>query len=160
MKIAVYPGSFDPVTNGHLDIIERSARLFDHLIVAVARNPNKQALFGTEERMQMLREVTAHLVNVSVDSYEGLTINYAKSSGAGVLVRGLRAISDFENEFLMALMNRKLEPSIETIFMMTSNNYTFLSSSAVKEVVSMGGDATSLLPDSVLQRLKERFARN
>ncbi len=158
MKIAVYPGSFDPVTNGHLDVIERSARLFDRLIVAIASNPNKSALFSVEERLDMLREATSHLVNVSVDSFEGLTINYAKAKGAEVLVRGLRAISDFENEFLMALMNRKLDPSIETIFMMTSNKYTFLSSSAVKEVVSMGGDATSLLPESVLLRLRGKFA--
>ncbi|MBE3574045.1 MAG: pantetheine-phosphate adenylyltransferase [Firmicutes bacterium] len=158
MKIAVYPGSFDPVTNGHLDVIERAARLFDHLIIAVAQNQAKTPLFSVEERLDMLRACTRHLVNVSVDSYSSLTVEYARSKGAEVLVRGLRAVSDFENEFLMALMNRKMEPAIETVFMMTSNQYAFLSSSAVKEVASLGGQVEGLVPPVVAAALKQKFA--
>lgn len=158
MRIAVYPGSFDPITNGHLDVIERAACLFDRLVVAVARNAKKHPLFTIEERLEMLREVLQPFYNVVVDSFNGLTVNYAKSIGAQVIVRGLRAISDFENEFMMALTNKKLVPSIETVFLMTRAEYSFISSSAVKEVAFFGGCVRDLVPPAVERRLYEKFA--
>ncbi|WP_027363580.1 pantetheine-phosphate adenylyltransferase [Desulfotruncus alcoholivorax] len=157
MRIAVYPGSFDPVTNGHLDIIERAALLFDKLIVAVSRNPGKQPLFSVDERLDMLKEVTHSIDNVSVGAFNGLTVNYAKENNAQVIIRGLRAISDFENEFMMALTNKKLQTSVETVFLMTRAEFSFISSSAVKEVVSFGGCVRDLVPPLVQDRLREKF---
>ncbi|HHW13802.1 MAG TPA: pantetheine-phosphate adenylyltransferase [Firmicutes bacterium] len=159
MKRAVYPGSFDPVTNGHLDIIERAAVLFDEVIVAVARNRAKTALFTVQERLEMLREVTQRLVNVRVDAFEGLTVHYAREHGAQVIIRGLRVLSDFENEMMMALMNRNQEPTIDTVFLMTSKDNAFLSSSAVKELASLGGDVSALVPPEVVARLAARVQR-
>lgn len=159
MTTALYPGSFDPVTNGHLDIIERSSRLFDHVIVGVAVNPGKSPLFTPEERVEMLRQAAASLKNVEVDSFQGLTVNYAQARGATVVVRGLRVLSDFENEFMMALMNRKLDEKIETVFMMTSREYAFLSSSAVREVAALGGDYADLVPPGVAEKLGRKFGR-
>ncbi|MFZ5643330.1 MAG: pantetheine-phosphate adenylyltransferase [Bacillota bacterium] len=158
MRIGVYPGSFDPVTNGHLDVIERAANLFDEVIVSVSRNTAKQPLFTVKEREQMLREVLRPYYNVLVDSFEGLTVNFAKQNGAQAIIRGLRAISDFENEFMMALTNKKLVPSVETIFLMTKPDYSFISSSAVKEVVMFGGCVRGLVPSLVEERLIEKFA--
>ncbi|MGE5552386.1 MAG: pantetheine-phosphate adenylyltransferase [Betaproteobacteria bacterium] len=159
MKRAVYPGSFDPVTNGHLDIIERAAALFDEVIVAVARNRAKRALFTVEERVEMLREVTQCLVNVRVDAFDGLTVHYTKAQGAQVIIRGLRVLSDFENEMMMALMNRKQEPTVDTLFLMTSTDNAFLSSSAVKELASLGGDISALVPPEVARRLAIKVQR-
>ncbi|MBF7082363.1 pantetheine-phosphate adenylyltransferase [Desulfallas sp. Bu1-1] len=157
MRIAVYPGSFDPVTNGHLDIIERAAILFDRLIVAVSLNPGKQPLFSVEERMDMLKEVTQPFYNVIVDAFNGLTVNFAKKNEAQAIIRGLRAISDFENEFMMALTNKKLQTSVETVFLMTRAEYSFISSSAVKEVASFGGCVKDMVPPVVAERLREKF---
>jgi pantetheine-phosphate adenylyltransferase len=157
MKVAIYPGAFDPVTNGHLDVIERSARLFDRLIVAVAVNPDKTSLFSLEERVEMLSEVTGGWRNVEVDSFGGLLTEYARNRGAVALIRGLRAISDFEVEFQMALMNRRLEPSLETVFLMTSEQHSFVSSGLVKEVMSLGGDGSQFLPPTVERRLREKL---
>nr|MDA8440779.1 pantetheine-phosphate adenylyltransferase [Peptococcaceae bacterium] len=139
MRIAIYPGSFDPVTCGHLDILGRALGLFDKVIIAVAKESTKQSVFSVQERVVMLCEVTRDMPKVTVDAFEGLTINYAKRVGAEVVIRGLRAMSDFEFEFQMALMNKKLEPSIETVFLMTQSDFSFISSSAIKSVVSMGG---------------------
>jgi len=155
--LAICPGSFDPVTNGHLDIIERAAKVFGKVIIAVAPNPIKAALFTVEERIEMLREVCSKWPNVEVDSFTGLLVEYAKSRDADVIVKGLRAVSDFEFEFQMALMNRQQEPSIETIFMMTGAEYSYLSSSIVKEVASLGGSVEGLIPEAVLSRLVERI---
>jgi pantetheine-phosphate adenylyltransferase len=157
LRIAVYPGSFDPVTNGHLDIIERAAILFDRLIVAVSLNPGKQPLFSVEERMDMLKEVTQPFYNVIVDAFNGLTVNFAKKNEAQAIIRGLRAISDFENEFMMALTNKKLQTSVETVFLMTRAEYSFISSSAVKEVASFGGCVKDMVPPVVAERLREKF---
>ena len=157
MKRAIYPGNFDPVTNGHLDIIERAARVFDEVIVAVGTNMGKSPLFTTEERMEMLREPCRHLPNVSVDSFHALTVEYAASKGAGVVVRGLRALSDFDVEFEMALMNRRLDSSVETVFMMPNAEYTYLNSSIVKEVASFGGSVEGLVPKIVEEYLKRKF---
>ncbi|SHJ58067.1 pantetheine-phosphate adenylyltransferase [Desulfofundulus thermosubterraneus] len=157
MRIAVYPGSFDPITNGHLDVIERAACLFDQLVVAVSRNTSKKPLFTVSERLEMLREVLQPYYNVVVDSFDGLTVNYAKSLGAQAIIRGLRAISDFENEFMMALTNKKLVPSIDTLFLMTRAEYSFISSSAVKEVAYFGGCVRDLVPPVVEQKLREKF---
>lgn len=159
MKRAVYPGSFDPVTNGHLDIIERAAVLFDEVIVAVARNRAKTALFTVAERLEMLGAVTRQLVNVRVDAFEGLTVHYAREQGAQVIIRGLRVLSDFENEMMMALMNRNQEPTIDTVFLMTSKDNAFLSSSAVKELATLGGDVSALVPPEVVERLAARVQR-
>lgn len=156
MKRAVYPGSFDPVTNGHLDIIERAAELFDEVIVVVARNRAKKALFTVDERVEMLQAVTRHLPNVRTDAFCGLTVRYAKEQGAHVIIRGLRVLSDFENEMMMALMNRNQEPSVDTVFLMTSKDHAFLSSSAVKELASLGGDISALVPPEVAKRLAAR----
>lgn len=147
--IAVYPGSFDPITLGHLDIIERGCRLFERLIVAVLRNPNKTPMFTVQERLNQIRLSTAHLPNLEVDSFDGLTVNYARMREAGVLIRGLRAISDFEAELQMAHTNKTLSTEIETVFLATSNEYSFLSSSLVKEIAKFGGPVDHLVPQHV-----------
>ncbi len=157
MRIAIYPGSFDPVTCGHLDILGRALGLFDKVIIAVAKESTKQSVFSVQERVVMLCEVTRDMPKVTVDAFEGLTINYAKRVGAEVVIRGLRAMSDFEFEFQMALMNKKLEPSIETVFLMTQSDFSFISSSAIKSVVSMGGTVAGLVPVQVEEELKRKY---
>lgn len=154
---AVYPGSFDPVTLGHLDIIQRASLIFDHVIVAVSRNPAKNPLFSIEERIEMLREVLAPYPRVEVDSFEGLTVDYALQKKAKHIVRGLRMISDFENEFRMALTNKKLTGIVETIFLMTKADYSFISSSIVKEVASLGGSLSCFVPPLVKERLVGKY---
>jgi len=155
----IYPGSFDPVTEGHLDMILRAARVVDHLVVAVLRNEQKAPMFSVAERKQMLRESLAGRVdNVEVDGFDGLLVNYAADRGAKLIVRGIRAISDYEYELQMALMNRRLRPEIETIFLMAGEQFSFLSSRLVKEVIRLGGDASGLVPNTVLDRLKDRLA--
>jgi pantetheine-phosphate adenylyltransferase len=154
--VAVYPGSFDPITNGHLDLIERGSKIFDELIVAVLRNPEKDPLFTVEERLEMLGEATQHCPNISVDSFHGLLVNYAVRKQARVILRGIRAVSDFENEMTMALMNRKLDGNLETVFMMPSVSYTFLSSRLVREIVRFGGDVRGLVPPLVEARLRAK----
>jgi pantetheine-phosphate adenylyltransferase len=158
VRRAVYPGSFDPPTMGHLDIIQRAARLFDELIVAVAVNSQKQSLFSLDERVQMLRECCGHLPNVRIASLEGLLARFAQQVGACAIVRGLRAVSDFEYEFQMATMNRQLAPEVDTCFLMTHQQYAFLSSSIVKEVARLGGAIETLVPPNVAHKLRERFA--
>ncbi len=155
--IAIYPGSFDPITNGHLDLIERSARLVDKLIISILRNENKQPLFSVQERMDMLRDVVGPYSNVEVDSFDGLLVDYAAARSATVILRGIRAISDYEYELQMALMNRRLRPQIETVFLMSGEAYSFISSRLVKEVFRLGGDISGLVPPPVEQRLKNRF---
>jgi pantetheine-phosphate adenylyltransferase len=155
--IAIYPGSFDPITNGHLDLIQRGSRLFDRLIVSILRNEAKQPLFSVEERTEMLREVVQVYPNVVVDSFEGLLVDYAATHSAKVLLRGIRAISDYEYELQMALMNRRLRPDIETVFMMANEAYSFISSRLVKEVFGLGGTITGLVPPSVEARLHRRM---
>lgn len=156
-RIAVYPGTFDPVTNGHLDIIQRSREIFDRVIVGVAYNSQKSPLFSVEERVEMLREVTKDIAGVDVDHFDGLMINYANSQNAEVIVRGLRAVSDFEYELQMALMNRKLAENIKTVFMMPSAEYSFVSSSIVKEIVRLGRSANCFVPEFVEQQLRRKF---
>jgi len=156
MKV-VYPGSFDPVTNGHLDIIERAAALFDEVIVAVLKNPNKNPLFSIEERVRILQEVTAYLPNVQIDSFQGLLVDYAEQKKAKAVLRGLRAVSDFEFEFQVALSNRKLRPDLETIFLMTSTQYSFLSSSIVREIASLNGCVRDLVPSQVEKELRKKY---
>jgi len=156
MKIAIYPGSYDPITNGHLDIIERSSKLFDKIIVAVARNGEKgSALFSESERIAMINQSTIHLKNVEVDSFNGLLVNYAADKNANAIIRGLRALSDFEFEFKMALMNRSLKEEISTVFMMPHEKYTHISSSLVKEVAWLGGDVSAYVPQHVERALQE-----
>jgi pantetheine-phosphate adenylyltransferase len=157
--IAVYPGSFDPITNGHLDLIERGARLCDRLIVAVLGNENKQPLFTVEERMEMLREAVANYPNVEVDTFGGLLVDYARHKGATAIVRGIRAISDYEYELQMALMNRRLCPEVETVFLMAGEAYSFISSRIVKEVIRLGGNLAGLVPPSVEVRLRNRVLK-
>ncbi|MEK6563165.1 MAG: pantetheine-phosphate adenylyltransferase [Deltaproteobacteria bacterium RIFCSPLOWO2_02_56_12] len=158
-KIAVYPGSFDPITNGHIDLVERTLRVFNRVIVAIASNPNKDdSLFSVNERLEMIQQVfRAQGKRVQADSFEGLLVDYAEKVGAGVIIRGLRAVSDFEYEFQMAMMNRELRPKLETLFMMTGESYFYISSRLVKEVVSLGGDVSALVPKSVLKKLREKF---
>lgn len=155
-NISIYPGSFDPLTNGHLDLIERGARLFDRLIVAILRNENKTSLFSVDERSEMLREAVKNLPNVAVDSFDGLLVGYAARQGARVILRGIRAVSDYEFELQMALMNRKLRPDLETVFMLPGEAYSYVSSRLVKEVYRLGGDVGHLVPPLVLERLKAK----
>ena len=155
---AIYPGSFDPVTNGHLDLIERGAKIFGRLTVAVLRNSDKQPLFSLNERMEMLREATKQYPNVSVDSFDGLLVEYAKRLDAQVLLRGIRAVSDYEYELQMALMNRKLEPRLETVFMLPGQDYSYLSSKLVREVAQLGGPLNGLVPTVVEERLRAKIA--
>jgi pantetheine-phosphate adenylyltransferase len=156
MKLAVYPGSFDPLTNGHVDIIERGTRLFDRIVVAVLVNLSKAPLFSTQERVEILREVFKGRPNVEVDTFDGLLVDYVARRNADVIVRGLRAVSDFETEFQMALMNRRLGPQIETVFMMPAEQYTYISSRLIKEVFSLGGQVRGLVPEVVESRLREK----
>jgi len=157
MRTAIYPGSFDPLTNGHLDVIQRATKLFDRVIVAVAASESKQPLFSLEERVELVAQGVRHLPNVEADSFEGLLVRYVERRGAQAVVRGLRAISDFEFEFQMALMNRKLNERIETIFMMPKDTYTFLSSRIVKEIARLGGDVSAFVPAHVRTALNEKF---
>jgi pantetheine-phosphate adenylyltransferase len=154
---ALYPGTFDPPTNGHIDLIQRGARLFEHLTVAILNNPVKNPLFTVEERVTMLRESTSALENVSVATFDGMMVDFARELGATAVLRGIRAISDYEHEFQMALMNRRLAPDVETVFLQPAGRYSFVSSRMVKEVVSFGGDVAGLVPPNVLTRLRGRI---
>ncbi len=159
MKLtAVYPGTFDPITNGHLDIISRGETLFDRIIVAILRNPEKDPLFSLDERVAILRAVVGKRPAVAVEVFDGLLVEFARARGAQVIVRGLRALSDFEYEFQMTQMNQRLEPGIQTVFMMPSETYSYVSSRLVKEVARLGGDVGGLVPPDVATRLKRRFA--
>ena len=157
---AIYPGTFDPPTNGHVDLIQRGAKLFDHLTVAILNNPEKNPLFTVEERVEMLKEVTGTLANVSIATFEGLMVEFARRQGASAVLRGIRAISDYEYEFQMALMNRRIAPEIETVFLQPAGRYSFVSSRMLKEVFSFGGDVTGLVPPNVLKRLRGRINQN
>ena len=159
MNRAVYPGSFDPFTNGHLDITERGARLFDELIVAVLMNSEKNAMFSVDERRMMAHEALSYLPNVTVDHFEGLLIDYLRQQRSRVIIRGLRAMSDFEYEFQMALMNRQLAPEIETFFIVTDPKYSYLSSSAIRDIFQFGGTVQNMVPPGVFRRMRERFPR-
>jgi pantetheine-phosphate adenylyltransferase len=155
-KIAIYPGSFDPLTNGHVDIIQRGSRFFDRIVIAVLLNLEKAPLFTVPERVGIAREVFRDWSNVEVDTFDGLLVDYARSQKASVIVRGLRAVSDFEFEMQMALMNRRLAPDVETVFMMPAEPYTYVSSRLVKEVVALGGSVNGLVPEIVERRLREK----
>ena len=155
--IAVYPGSFDPITNGHLDIIERAASLFDEVIVTVAPNLEKRSMFTVDERKAILLEACGHLKNVKIDSFEGLLVEYAQRKNAGVIVKGLRAVSDFQYEFEMAMMNRKLAPNVETVFLMTDAENSYLSSSIVREIAALGGSVSGMVPESVDRKMRLRL---
>ena len=157
--VAIYPGSFDPITSGHLDVIERGSRLCDRLVVSILRNEAKSPLFSVAERMKMLTEVTAPYKNVEVDSFDGLLADYALGKGARVIIRGIRAISDYEYELQMALMNRRLQPRLETVFLLAGEQFSFISSKLVKEVISLGGNITGLVPRTVEKRLRERLKK-
>lgn len=155
--VAIYPGSFDPITSGHLDVIERGSRICDRLIVAILRNESKSPLFAVEERMQMLTEVVAPYHNVEVDSFDGLLAHYALRKGARLILRGIRAISDYEYELQMALMNRRLQPEVETVFLLAGEQYSFISSKLVKEIIRLGGNIAGLVPPMIEKRLHERL---
>ena len=159
MRTAIYPGSFDPVTNGHLDVVQRAAKLFDRVVVAVAKNDGKHPLFTLNERLALVKKSIAHLPNVEADSFDGLLVEYVVRRRAQAIVRGLRAVSDFEFEFQLALMNRKLNENIETIFMMPKDTYTFLSSRIVKEIARLGGEVGSFVPAPVQTALARKFSR-
>lgn len=154
---ALYPGTFDPPTNGHVDLITRGSKLFDHLTVAVLVNPVKNPLFSVEERVEMLKEVTGSIENVSIATFNGLMVEFARQQGVSAVLRGIRAISDYEYEFQMALMNRRLAPEVETVFLQPAGRYSFISSRMLKEVFTLGGDVTGLVPPNVLKRLRARI---
>ncbi len=158
MTIAIYPGSFDPITNGHLDIIERAAALYDQVLVAVLRNVGKMPTFDLEERLAMIREATRHLPQVKAAAADTLTAEFARTHGAHVIIKGIRSISDFESEMKMAQMNKRLEPDVETLFIMTNAQYSFLSSSIVREVASYGGSVAGLVPPGVQERLQRKYS--
>lgn len=157
MKIAIYPGTFDPITNGHLDILERALKLFDRVIVTIARNSSKSPLFTEEERLELIRKAVAQFPNVEVDAFDGLLVEYARKRNAHAVVRGLRAISDFEYELQMALMNRKLSESLVTVFLMPNEKYTYLNSSIVREIARLGGNINGFVPSHVQQALERKF---
>lgn len=159
MKRAIYPGSFDPVTNGHLDVVERARKLFDEVIVAVAHNDEKQPLFSLEERLNLLAQTVGKIDNVRIAQFEGLLVEFALKEKASAVIRGLRAVSDFEFEFQMALMNRKLEGAVETIFLMPKEEFTYLSSRLVKEIARLGGEVSKFVPGIVATALKKKFAK-
>ena len=158
-RIAVYPGTFDPVTNGHVDLAERSLRMFDRVIVAVAANPKKQPLFELSERIVMFKKATKEYRNLVIEGFDGLLVDYVKERKAVAIIRGLRAVSDFEHEMQMALMNRRLDENIETVFLMPNEEYSFITSTIVKEAASYGGDVSSLVPKGVVEKLRKRFGR-
>ena len=157
MRTVIYPGSFDPLTNGHLDVIQRATKLFDRVIVAVAKNESKSPLFTLAERVELVGGCIGHLPNVEVDSFDGLLVEYAEKCSAQAIIRGLRAVSDFEFEFQMALMNRKLDAAVETIFLMPKEEYTYLSSRIVKEIARLGGDVSGFVPACVAKALSRKF---
>jgi pantetheine-phosphate adenylyltransferase len=157
--IAVYPGTFDPVTNGHVDLVERSLRIFDELIVAVAANPKKAPLFPLDERIAMFKEAIPNFTHVTIEGFDGLLVDYVKQKKAAGIIRGLRAVSDFEYEMQMALMNRRLDSTIETVFLMPNEEYSFITSTIVKEAASYGGDVSSLVPKVVVEKLKKKFGK-
>lgn len=157
-SVAIYPGSFDPITNGHLDLISRASRMVDLLVVAVLRNQSKSPLFSVEERREMISEATAGFAHVEIAAFEGLLVDYAASRGASMILRGIRAVSDYELEWQMALMNRRLRPEIETVFLTAGEEFSFISSKLVKEVASLGGSVTGIVPATVEARLKRKFA--
>ena len=159
-RIAIYPGSFDPVTNGHLDIIERGGKLFDTIVVTILHNPNKQFLFTVEERLEMINASIRDIPNVEADAYNGLLVDYAKKRNAQAILRGIRAVSDFEYEFQMALMNRRLNRDIQTVSLMTGLRWIFTSSSIIKEAAKFGGDISGMVPPLVEQKLSEKFSQN
>ncbi len=159
MKTAVYPGSFDPVTNGHIDVIKRALNIFDKIIVVVGDNPGKEPAFTTEERIEMLKESTKDLKNVEVDSFSGLLLDYVKNKGSNIIIRGLRAVSDFDFEFQRALMNRVVDNEIETVFIMTKEHYVYLNSSIIKEITMFGGKVNGLVPKIVEEKLKAKFSK-
>lgn len=157
MRLAIYPGSFDPITFGHLDLVERSQALFDRLVIAVARNVSKRPLFTVEQRLEMIRDAVADKAWVEIDAFDGLLVDYARQRQASAILRGLRATGDFETEFQMAHMNRRLAPQIQTVFMPTGEEHFFVASHLVREVASFGGDVRGLVPEHVERRLKEKF---
>ena len=159
MRTAVYPGSFDPVTNGHIDVIERALKIFDRIIVAVGDNPEKKPLFSTKERIKMLRESTKHLKNIEIGFFSGLLLDFVKEKNSKIIIRGLRAVSDFEFEFQRALLNRVADGGIETVFIMTKENYVYLNSSIIKEMAMFNGKVTGLVPEIVEKMLREKFSK-
>jgi pantetheine-phosphate adenylyltransferase len=159
MRRAIYPGSFDPITNGHLDVVERASKLFDEVIVAVAHNVEKAPLFTLEERLELLRTTLGQRENIRIGQFDGLLVDFAQTEKAHAVIRGLRAVSDFEFEFQMALMNRKLQGNVETIFLMPKEDYTYLSSRLVKEIARLGGDVTKFVPPEVAQALRQKFSK-
>lgn len=158
-KTAIYPGTFDPITLGHLDILKRASKLFDHVIITLAINSNKTPLFSQEERLEFIRDAAKNIPNVSVDSFEGMLITFAEKIGASAVIRGLRAVSDFEFEFQLALMNRKQNEDITTVFLMPNEKYTYLNSSIIREVAKFGGDVSSFITPLVAQKLREKFSK-
>lgn len=159
MKIAICPGSFDPITLGHIDIIERSAKIFDRVYVVVMVNPSKQPTFSTEERIEMIKQTTGHIPNVVAESYAGLIADYAREKGACTLVKGLRAVTDFEYEFQQALTNKKLNPDLETLFMVTNQEYMYLSSTIVRQIANFGGDISQFVPSQIKDKLEEKMKK-
>jgi pantetheine-phosphate adenylyltransferase len=158
-NLAVYPGSFDPITNGHISILNRGLEIFDRIIVAVAHNPAKKSLFSVEERLDILGSLLGNTPNVELDTFEGLLVDYVRRRGGNVILRGLRAMSDFEYEFQLALMNRRLDRDVQSIFLMTDYKWFYISSTIIKEAASLGGDISGLVPDLVCRRLKEKYGR-